>query len=257
MAVKKSKFILTIGLLLWGGCALRTLTPEMGNPKWGVDITWHGQSCFTLRDSVRRTLVIDPFDETVGYGRLALRADALFITHHHFDHDHIRAVKPRLAEMDLVDSTGTTTVASGLLVTGLQSDHDPEGGQIHGPNLIYTFVMGGLRCLHLGDVGQRTLTPYQRKMIGVVDVLFIPVGGVTTIDAAVAKSWVDQLKPAAVFPMHYGDVRFYRLDSLEKFTSLFNPEQVKKLDNSSVRLRETDRGAQPVIYVLKPTDTNF
>lgn len=255
----KKTAILTIvvGFLSLTGCAIKSIPAEMGNAKWGVDITWHGHSCFTLKDSVGRTVVIDPFDETVGYGRLRLRADALLVTHAHFDHNYIRAVKPRLLEMDLVQSSGTATAAGGLLVTGLPSDHDAEGGQIYGSNLIYTFVMGGLRCLHVGDLGQKKLTPYQRKLIGVVDVLFVPVGGVTTLDAAGAKALVDELKPAAVFPMHYGNIRFYKLDDVKKFTDLYRPEQVKKVDGSQVRVRESDRGTEPIIYLLQPTERNF
>jgi L-ascorbate metabolism protein UlaG (beta-lactamase superfamily) len=236
--------------MVGAGCTLKYLPTEMGNPKWGLDVTWNGHSCFTLEDSVGRTLVIDPFDETVGYGRLSLRADALLITHRHFDHDFARAVKPRLNDFQLIESTGTTSVASGLLVTGLTSFHDNEDGQIHGSNLIYTFVMGGLRCLHVGDLGQNRLTPYQKKIIGVVDVLFVPVGGGTTINAVQAKALVDELKPGMVFPMHYGDVRFYKFDAVEKFTALFPPERINKINGSTVRIREADRTAEPVIYIL-------
>ncbi len=229
----------------------------MGNPKWGLEVTWHGHSCFTLKDSVGRTLVIDPFDETVGYGRLFLRADALLVTHRHFDHAFVRAVRPRLNDFQLLESTGTTSVASGLLVTGLTSFHDNESGQIHGSNLIYTFVMGGLRCLHVGDLGQKGLTPYQKKMIGVVDVLFVPVGGQTTLDGIQAKALVDELKPGMVFPMHYGDVRFYKFDPVEKFTALFPANRIIKVNETNVRVKELERTAEPMIYILKSTPTNF
>ncbi len=202
-------------------------------------------------------MVIDPFDETVGYGRLSLKADALLITHRHFDHAYARAVKPRLNEIQLVESTGTTSVAAGLLVTGLQAFHDNDAGQIHGPNLIYTFVMGGLRCVHVGDLGQDALTPYQKKIIGVVDVLFVPVGGFTTLDGVQAKRLVEELKPGWIFPMHYGNNRFYKLDPVETFTSLFPPASVLKNKDSSVRLREAERNKEPQIYVLPPTKTNF
>src|SRR5262249_48904016 len=162
---------------LLSGCAVKALSPDPGNPKWGLDITYHGQSCFTLRDSVDRTIVIDPFDDTVGYGRLHVYADALFITHNHFDHNFRNAVRARAKELELVESTGTVTVAAGLQVTGLPSAHDHENGQINGPNLIYLFVLGGLRCVHMGDVGTPKLNDFQQKMVGKVDVLFLPVGG--------------------------------------------------------------------------------
>lgn len=243
-------------IFLFGGCAVKKLTPEAGNPKWGLDVTWHGHSCFTLRDSVDRTVVIDPFDETVGYGRLALFADALIITHNHFDHNEKRAVKARLRDIELVQSTGTSTVAVSLQVTGLPASHDNEGGEINGQNTIYIFVMGGLRCVHLGDLGAPQLNDFQSKMIGKVDVLFIPVGGQTTIGPAEAKALVDKLKPSVVFPMHYGNIRFYPLERVEKFTELFPKDQVKVVEESHVRVREADLTDTPVVYILQPTPKN-
>lgn len=247
----------TIFALLFSACAVKKLSFDLGNPKWGLDVTWHGHSCFTLEDSVGRTVVIDPFDETVGYGRINLRADALFITHNHFDHNNRRAVKPRLQDIDLAFSTGTATVASGLQVTGLPAAHDKEEGQINGPNSIYIFVMGGLRCVHLGDIGTPVLTDFQKKMIGKVDVLFVPVGGITTTDAAEAKKLVDELNPSVVFPMHYGDIRFFRLRSIEEFTQLFSVDQIRNLNDAHVRVRESDLTDKPVVYILTATPKNY
>jgi L-ascorbate metabolism protein UlaG (beta-lactamase superfamily) len=229
---------------------------ENGNPKWGVDITWHGQSCFTLRDSLGRTVVIDPFDETVGYGRLYLKADAVLVTHHHFDHDHLQAIHARGRSLDLVDSTGTASVAVGMTVTGILSRHDNEKGAVNGPNVIYKFTLGGLNFVHLGDIGQDVLTSDQVNQIGAVDVLFIPVGGVTTIDAGQAKRMIDQLRPSIVFPMHYGDIRFYRLAPVAAFLSLFDQAQRRTLTEHTVRLRQSDLMSSPVVYTLSPVQTN-
>lgn len=232
------------------------LPKEPGNPDWGVQVTWHGHSCFTLRDSLGRTLVIDPFDETVGYGRLSLRADGLLITHNHFDHNYRPAVKPRGRQLDVMDSTGTFETA-GVWTTGIDSDHDDEAGAINGPNRIFVFEFGGLRIAHFGDIGKTPLTAEQRRQLGAVDAMFLPVGGFVTIDANEAKRLVDSLAPAFVFPMHYGDVRFFKLDPVEAFTSLFDEEQKVVVDDSTLRLRRADRPARPMIYILRPTPKNF
>jgi L-ascorbate metabolism protein UlaG (beta-lactamase superfamily) len=229
----------------------------MGSPEWGVDVTWHGHSCFSLTDSLGRTVVIDPFDDTVGYGHLQLRADALLITHSHFDHNNISAVKPRVASMDIVQSTGMSSVASEMTVVGIPSEHDKVQGQVNGHNRIYIFTMGGLRFGHMGDFGQEDLTPLQKSMIGSVDVLFVPVGGFTTLEAAGAKKIIDELKPALVFPMHYGNIRFYKLDPVDSFTNLFPPAQVKKMDRSTVRIRKSELPSQPLIFTLVPAERNY
>ena len=122
---------------------------------------------------------------------------------------------------------------------------------------MFIFNMGGLRVLHMGDFGQSRLTEEQRKAIGRVDVLFIPVGGFVTIDARQAKMIVEELKPAVVFPMHYGDTRFYRLAAVSLFTSMFPPGQVRQLDDSEVRVRRADFTAPPVVYTLTPIPHNY
>ena len=68
---------------------------------------------------------------------------------------------------------------------------------------MFSFEVGGLRFAHLADLG-RILTSSQITALGVVDVLFIPVGGAFTIDAAEALTVIAQLPTVKiVFPMHY------------------------------------------------------
>ena len=49
-------------------------------------ITWLGHSCFRL-ESAGYGLVIDPYRVVAGYPPLRVEANAVYISHHHFDHD--------------------------------------------------------------------------------------------------------------------------------------------------------------------------
>jgi L-ascorbate metabolism protein UlaG (beta-lactamase superfamily) len=256
--IPNSKKLFGIWCLVFGisACLPKPTPTKPGDPEWGLQITWHGQSCFTLKDSVGRTVVIDPFDDTVGYGRLALDADALLITHEHFDHNEKRAVRPLGKDLDLVVSTPTQVVAGSVIVTGILSDHDNDGGEINGKNRMYLFQMGGLRIAHLGDLGQDSLTQIQKSFLGQVDVLFVPVGGVVTIDAAQAKKVVEALNPRFIFPMHYGNIRFYHLNEVDDFLKLFPEANIVKSRGSSVRVKMGATGPTPRVYVLNPTPHN-
>jgi L-ascorbate metabolism protein UlaG (beta-lactamase superfamily) len=62
--------------------------------------------------------------------------------------------------------------------------------------------MDDIRFCHLGDLGH-LLTDRQVQEIGQVDVLFVPVGGVFTIDGAQAQELVRRMSPRVAIPMHF------------------------------------------------------
>ena len=81
--------------------------------------------------------------------------------------------------------------------------HDDKRGVARGLDTVFIFEVGGLRIAHLGDLGH-TLDDDQLEAIGSVDVLLVPVGGVTTLDAYQATRVIDQLHPRLmIVPMHY------------------------------------------------------
>ncbi|MGQ0644825.1 MAG: MBL fold metallo-hydrolase [Elusimicrobiota bacterium] len=271
------------GLLALGqACFRRPVLKGPGDPELGLLITWHGHSCFTFEDSAGRVVLIDPFDETVGYRLPPSEADAVLITHSHFDHDaHAladvlkrrskpaeekakdpeperggrrgsrrasRKPKPEPEPEGILASTGAHTVG-GLLVTGIAGHHDDQEGRRHGSTRFYVWEMGGLRLAHLGDIGLRRLSAAQKEALADVDVLMIPVGGKTTVDAAGAADLVAQIRPRIVVPMHYGNrsIRFFEFDPVENFLDLFG--RVRRLPQSSFRATRRDMPEETTIFV--------
>jgi L-ascorbate metabolism protein UlaG (beta-lactamase superfamily) len=79
----------------------------------------------------------------------------------------------------------------------------------------------GMSICNLGDLGQ-VPTDAQIEKIGKVDILMIPVGGVTTINAETASAIVRQMDPKMVIPMHYKTSTFEaELDPVEHFLGEF------------------------------------
>ncbi len=79
---------------------------------------------------------------------------------------------------------------------------------------------------HLGDLGH-VLTAEQVEEIGNVDVLLLPVGGVSTINAPVAAEVVRQLEPKAVVPMHYKTPAISReMEPVERFLKEIGVNQI-------------------------------
>ena len=204
---------------LLSSCGSRNLIKGPGDPGVGLHLIWWGQSCFSIEDSAQRVLLLDPFDETVGFPRPGVTSDAVVITHEHFDHDAV----PREGRFELLRSTGLHTVA-GVEILGFQAHHDENEGRRHGETRCYVWTQGGIRFAHLGDWGQGSPTPEQRGLLHGVDVLFVPVGGVTTLDGLQAAALVRDLSPRIVVPMHYGipGLRFGPLEGPEKFLASFS-----------------------------------
>ena len=161
-------------------------------------VTWLGHSCFYLKSEEGLSLLLDPFHENdVGYAMPTTQADIVIISHDHMDHNNIDAAG---SEAEVIFGPGEY-ISLGMDITGIKSYHDAQRGKLRGENTIFCFVLDGIRVCHLGDLGH-TLTPSQIKAIGPVDLLFLPVGGRYTIDAAGANKVMKQLHPKVAVPMH-------------------------------------------------------
>ena len=89
--MKSARFL---ALALLAGCAPRLFVKPPGDPAAGVLVRWWGHSCFSLTDSAGRTILIDPFDDSVDYPAPTPRPDALLVTHAHFDHANFPGAAP-------------------------------------------------------------------------------------------------------------------------------------------------------------------
>jgi len=105
----------------------------------------------------------------------------------------------------------------GVMILGIAAFHDEERGKTRGRNTIFLLEIDEITVCHLGDLGH-VLAAGQVEEIGDVDVLLLPVGGVSTIDATTAAEVVRQIQPKIVVPMHYKTSAINReLEPVEKF----------------------------------------
>lgn len=162
-----------------------------------VDVLWYGHSCFRLNARSMPAIMMDPFGEGMGYEVPSVRADVLTISHEHEDHCNRRAVRGGRKE---ICGPGEYEVG-GVFITGHSTFHDGKKGSQRGRNTIYHIDYGDVTFLHLGDLG----VVLSEAEIGDfdVDVLFVPVGGGATINAAQAAEVVSIVEPKIVVPMHY------------------------------------------------------
>lgn len=162
-----------------------------------MDITWFGHSCFQLKGKAV-SVVTDPYSPQIGLSAPGLAADIVTVSHLHPGHSNISLVE---GKPHIIDGPGEYEIG-GVIILGTHTYHDNSGGKVRGKNTVYLIRIDGIDICHLGDLGE-PLTSGQIEALGNVDVLLVPVGGVSTIDARKAVQMVRALGPKVVVPMHY------------------------------------------------------
>ena len=220
-----------------------------------MQIVWKGQACFqvagTRGNKEQVKLLFDPYQDSLGLKLSLQEADIVFVSHQHEDHNNIKAVK---GEPFVIDSPGEYE-AQGVFVQGIPSFHDDVQGKERGPNTIYTATVEGITLCHMGDFGQKELTPEQVEAIGQVDILMIPVGGTYTIDGKEARKIVSQIEPGMVIPMHYAIPKLkVKLAPVSEFLEAMgqkNAEEQLKLVLKAKDVAAAER-EEAVVALLKP-----
>lgn len=162
-----------------------------------MEISWLGHSCFKIKDR-QATLITDPYSPNLGYSLGKQSADVVTLSHQHTGHSFAQGIN---GNPKVVTGPGEYEI-SNMLIIGVSTFHDNESGAERGKNTAYLIEINEVSICHLGDLGH-VLTDEQVEELGNVDVLLLPVGGVSTINAPVATEIVRQLEPKVVIPMHY------------------------------------------------------
>ncbi|MDY7040917.1 MAG: MBL fold metallo-hydrolase [Chloroflexota bacterium] len=213
-----------------------------------MDITWYGHSCFRLRDR-NVTIVTDPYGPGIGYTLPKLRADIVTVSHTHADHSFVSGVKgnPRVLSVP-----GEYEIA-GVFITGIPTYHDKKKGAERGKNTAFLLEFDGLSVCHLGDLGH---VPTQSQVEALsqiqVDVLLVPVGGESTINAAQAAEVVSLLEPRIVVPMHYKTQALtVKLASVNKFLKAMGLSKLPEQDGLKITSSNLPEETQVVLLSYK------
>lgn len=229
---------------------LGTQAAQAAGPPAVGKLTWYGQSCFLLETAAGTRVLMDPFGKGTGPALpTGLRADVVTISHEHPDHNNLRLATnaPKVIHGLTPDKKGWARIDEKLRDVSIRSVgvyHDDKRGAARGLDTVFIFEVGGLRIAHLGDLGH-TLDDDQLEAIGSVDVLLVPVGGGTTLDAYQATRVIDQLHPRLmIIPMHY------QPDTLALF--LERKANVRRAAGATVLLTSVKARPASEIVVLSP-----
>jgi L-ascorbate metabolism protein UlaG (beta-lactamase superfamily) len=209
-----------------------------------MEITWLGHSCFKIRGK-QTTIITDPYSPDLGYSLGKLNASIVTVSHQHPEHSFTAGVggDPRA-----ITGPGEYEI-SNVLVIGVATFHDEDRGKIRGANTAYLIEIDEISVCHLGDLGH-VLTDEQVEELGNVDVLLVPVGGVSTIDSQVAAEIVRQLEPKAVVPMHYKTPALSRkLEPVEAFLKEMGADNITP--QAKLSLTKSSLPISPQVFLLE------
>jgi L-ascorbate metabolism protein UlaG (beta-lactamase superfamily) len=96
------------------------------------------------------------------------------------------------------------------------------GGRDPDPNAMYLLTLGGLRVLHIGDVGNPISEHNLQALRGKVDVMFALTGGHATIALEDLDAAIAAIQPRVVIPMHYYSPRgVLKILPVDEFTKRY------------------------------------
>jgi L-ascorbate metabolism protein UlaG (beta-lactamase superfamily) len=185
-----------------------------GTPAQAADIPekvtfeYIAHACFRITSPSGGKLLIDPFASRVwiGYDYAdGIEADAVLITHPHYDHDGGVSVghsAPWRDAMTVWREPGAYRL-DDIEILGVAGKHaDPYGKEFGQTNTIWVLEIAGLRIAHIGDNGP--LSQQAAEQIGDVDIVFLPIDSdYHILKESEIQSILEQLTPGIVIPMHY------------------------------------------------------
>jgi L-ascorbate metabolism protein UlaG (beta-lactamase superfamily) len=207
-----------------------SLSHAQGSPTQNkaVTIEFIAHACFRVTSPAGKQVLIDPYASRVWLGYdfpPGIQADAVLISHPHYDHDYGERGGRKLPwqpPVVIVRGPGTNQIGD-IAVLGIAGKHaDPWGKEFGQINTIWLLQAGDLRIVHLGDNGP--LTEANVRELGRVDVLMMPIDSQFHILKADQIADIrSQLSPKVLIPMHY------RHDDLELDPK--KPELLGGIDN--------------------------
>jgi L-ascorbate metabolism protein UlaG (beta-lactamase superfamily) len=215
-----------------------------------MKIKWYGHAAFSITTAKGTKVIIDPYESgafngALSYGKISDAADIVITSHDHQDHNYIKDLPGKYTH---ISKEGSYEVKD-VKVKTIPTFHDNTAGKERGRNLISLITADGLVLAHLGDLGH-TLDAPTLKVIGHVDVMFLPVGGFFTIDAALAVKVMNDIKSGITIPMHYKTAKCaFPITAVEDFTrGLANVRVIKE---SEISVTKESLPREPEVIILQ------
>jgi len=208
-----------------------------------MDMQFYGANCIVLSNKHAR-VVIDDNLASLGSKSVTKDGDICLFTSAH----GVPGGAPKL----VLDMPGEYE-ASNVSIFGLQARaHMDEDGKKSA--VMYKVTWGDTKVLITGHVFPK-LTDAELEAIGIVDVMFVPVGGNGyTLDATGALQLIKQVEPKIVIPTHFADKNLkYEVPQAELSDSLHTIGMEPKETTAKYQFKPAEVTDTTQLVVLETT----
>jgi L-ascorbate metabolism protein UlaG (beta-lactamase superfamily) len=189
----------------------------------------------------------DPIDEAADVVIMSSATDAF-----HSDPSHVRG-DPTVVNALELPSEGANVRGLHIRPFPAMESMTFDYGRDPDANAMYLFMLGGLRVLHMGDIGNPVPQEHLEALRGNVDLLFALTGAHATIALDDLDAAIDVVGPRAVIPMHYYSPRgVLHIEPVDTFLERHEAQSVTRVGGSELELTPEALPARaPHIYVLE------
>ena len=221
-------------------------------------VTFYAHASFRL-ETPEVSVVTDPYTPGVsGFEPIDEPADLVIMSsatdRFHSDASHVRG-QPTVVNA-LLDVPPEGLTACGIPIRAFPTSESLtfDFGRDPDANAMYLFTVGGVRVLHMGDVGNAIAPAVLEALAGQVDVLLALTGAHATIALDDLDRAIAAVAPRIVIPMHYWHPRgVLRIEPVDRFLQRYPKEMITRLDSPSLTINPDHLPEACQVIVLEQT----
>ena len=211
-------------------------------------ITYYGKQFFKVAQG-EMVIAFNPVSKSSKTGISAhFGADIALVTTNHPDYNGIEQLSHGERAPFIINSPGYYEVKENL-IKGLLSN--AEIANKNYINTIYTLTVDNINIVFLGALSSIDLVKDSREEISEPDILFVPIGGLSTeeghglLDVKAAAKIASSLEPKLIIPMDYNET------SLKAFLKEIGEEKAEIVDKITIKKKDLEGKEGEVIVLTK------
>jgi len=204
-------------------------------------ITYFGKQFFKIQQG-DMVLAFNPVSKSSKTGISAhFGADLAFVSTNHPDYNGVEQLSHGDRVPFIISGPGDYEVKD-VFVKGVMSNAQIANKKYI--NTIYLLTVDGIDIVFLGALSDIEISKESREAIEEPDILFVPVGGKSVLDAKQAAKLASSLEPKMIIPMDYDN------SSLKLFLKEIGEEKAEVVDKLTLKRKDLE-GKEGEVVVLE------